>query len=142
DVNRSCLFKGYIRRFQRDRSRRAWANVFGERTASSAEYFITGFELSNVLADGFDCSGEIHADSSVLWFAQADSHQTYDLRRAFDEVPVVGIDRGCENSHEELTIIGNRFFAVLKLQMSQAVVAVDKRFHRVSRSSGVTAVVT
>src|SRR5437899_1535931 len=103
---------------------RARANVLGKGASLSTEYLIPWFELRYILTDRFQRSRKVNTHSGVLWFAQADSHQTYDLWRAFDEVPVVGIDRSRTNSDQDLIVIGNRLFNVLKLQMGQAVVTV------------------
>src|SRR4029453_12569480 len=52
-IDRSCLLECQVGRFQRQRARRTRTNIFGKRAASSAEHFITGFKLRDVLAHGF-----------------------------------------------------------------------------------------
>src|SRR5437667_1911945 len=100
-----------------------------ERAVCSAEYFVAGFVLRNVLADGFDGSGKINAQTYVFWFAQSTDHRADEVWRALNEVPVVRINRNCANLYQDLVVIGNRFLNVLIFEIRQTVVAVDDRLH-------------
>ena len=114
------MLKCDVRRFERDGSTRARANVIGEGPALAAEDFVARFELSGrcrIFADRFDRSRKINAYSCVLWFAQPDAHCAHDLGRAFDEVPVIGIDRRRANSDQDLIVIRNGLFNLLKLKI-------------------------
>src|SRR5437773_223186 len=67
DVDRSRLLKCDVCRLDRDGSIRAWTNVLGKGTSSSAEDIIAWFELGDVFAHGFNRAGKIDAQSCVLW---------------------------------------------------------------------------
>src|SRR5712691_556227 len=115
-VDRSRLLKSDVCRLDRDGSVRARTNVLGKGTASPAEHFITWFELSNILTDCFNRPGVVNAEPRVLWFSQPNS-EPHDLGRAFDEMPVVRINGSRANSYQDLIVIRNRLFNVLKLKI-------------------------
>src|SRR5436309_10358483 len=66
-IDRSRFLKREVRRFQRNCSVRAWTNVLGKGTSSSAEDIIAWFELGDVFAHVFNRAGKIDAQSCVLW---------------------------------------------------------------------------
>src|SRR5439155_14351538 len=117
-VDRSCLFKSDVSRFQCDCPLSAPTYILGEGPAFATEDIIAWFELRNILTDRFNCSGKINAQSRVLWFAQAHSHHAHDFWSAFDKVPVVRIDGSRPDLYQDLIVIRNRLFNVLKLEIT------------------------
>src|SRR5205823_8787174 len=118
DVDRSGLLKGDARRFQRDCSSGPRTNVFRKGSAPSAEDFVAWFELRYILPDGFNCPGKVDTQPCVLWFAQTNTHCAHDFGRAFDEVPVVRIDGSRPYLYQDLIVIRNGLFNVLKLEIT------------------------
>src|SRR6266581_1718276 len=72
----------------------------------------------------------------VFWFSQPNTQRTHDVRRAFNEMPVVRIDRCGANSDQELIVSWRWFFNVLKFEVSYTIVTIDDGLHRTRRSSG------
>src|SRR5882724_12579276 len=96
-VNGRRLLKRHVGRFQRDCPLGAPTYILGERPASATEDVIAWFELGHILTDGFNCPRKIDTKLYVLWFAQADPHHAHDVGCAFDEMPVIRLDRSRAN---------------------------------------------
>ena len=126
------MFKSDVRRFQCDGPIGAATYILGKSAASPTEYFITWFVLGDILADRFNCPGKINTQSCVFWFAQTNTHCAHDFGRAFDKVPIVWINRSCANSDQDLIVGWRRLFNLFELEVAQAIVAINHRFHGIS----------
>ena len=90
---RSRLLKCYVGRLQRHSSSLADAHILSESPCASAEYFVTWFELRDVLADDLNCPCKINAQSRIRWFAKTYSQCTHDVWRTFNKVPIKRVNR-------------------------------------------------
>ena len=77
----------------------------------------------------------------VFWFSQPNTHCTHDVRRAFNEMPVVRIDRCGANSDQELIVSWRWFFNILKFEVGHTIVAINNGLHGIRRTSGMATVV-
>src|SRR5215211_935648 len=103
--------------------------ILRERACLPAVDFVARFKLPDVLAEGFDRSGEVDAESRGLRLTQPDS-EAHDVRRAADEVPIVRIDGNGPDSNQELVVVRHRLGDVHNLEdIGRTVVAIDDRFH-------------
>src|SRR5262249_49072493 len=136
------LLKRKPRRLQRHGPDCATTEILRERSGASTKYFVAGFVLHDVFPDGFYRSGKINAQTCVSWFAQSSDHWPYGLWCAFDEVPVVRIDRDCVNLYQDLVVIRNRLFNLLQLEIGHTIIAINDGLHRIGRSSGMATVVS
>src|SRR4029453_19338649 len=124
-INRSCLLECQVGWFQRQRARRARTYIFGKGAASSAEHFIAGLKLCDVLAHRFDRSCVIDAQSGVLWFSQSDAHCAHDVRCALDVMPVERINGSRVNSYQELLFVRDGLFNIRELEIGYTIVAIN-----------------
>src|SRR5947207_1532661 len=136
DRNGSRFFECDVSGLGRDRAVRQNANVLGKRPRLSAEYFVAGFEVSYIFARCFNGSRVVNADSSLLRLAQ--SRYRAQCQWSSDrEVERIHGDRA--NFYQNLIIVWNWRCDILQLKnIWRTVLAMNNRFHRIVRRTGIT----
>src|SRR5437764_1508585 len=105
------------------------AGVLGKGSPAGTEDVVTGLELGDLAAGGFDLAGYVGAEPLVFWFAKP-GHQANEIRIATHEVPIIGIDGSRSDAKQDFIVLGNGYGDIGDLQdVRRSVASVDGGFH-------------
>ena len=105
-------------------------HVLGERAFTPAEDLVPGSEPCHVPTDRLDLPGHVRSPDRVLRGAQPGPRHADDERAGPHEVPVLRVDRGGADAHQDLAVTDGRTLDLPELQhVRRAVPVLDDRPH-------------